>query len=319
MDAFLGNDELHLAEFRLKWMHSCGIRKVFIGEARSTFSGKPKLLHFSQNLPHLRAFHPNIEVIVLDEPESIRENDAWYSEEWYRNKFLEKVMERNPNSQIIFSDIDEIPSREQINHALESPEETFSLPMNFSYRRANWMLEHTTWLKAKIVAAGNITPNIRYLKEFEAIRGELGQHMSYLGLTESALIEKYSAFSHSELNKPEYSSSKFLNYCDQFGISHTGNAWTPGFGLLKRIEASNLTELQRFALEHDPTWFNFDLDWPSRSKRIVSSVISTLFLEGKIEANNLIPKGIIKKCLYFCVSYILIGKYKVYSLVPSER
>lgn len=286
VDAFLAFNEIELAKFRLYWMFKAGISEVFIGEARTTFSGHHKRLIFSESLSELREFHPNVNVIELDPPVDIGGEDRWELEEYFRNEFLKQVRSRKKTAQIIFCDIDEIPSYEQIQNARLYPNETLSIPMDFSYRRANWFLKDSHWAKAKIIARCESTENIRYLTGFANVIGAAGQHASYLESKPEQLATKYRAFSHSELDDEKFSGQNFIDFCDKFGISHTGNAWTPGFGLLELVSFNDANELQREMWRFQPQWFDFATKWEKKF-RIEAAVLSTWYLDGRITFSQL--------------------------------
>jgi hypothetical protein len=234
VDAFLGNDEVELAQLRIDFLKHV-VDKFFVGESSQTFSGHLKELNFSKFILDHSDVAGILEVIVIPPlVKNIAPLNRWTIEEYQRDYFLLEVQKRTHQDDVIlFCDLDEIPSISQVQWCARLSDEPVNLKMLCFYRRANWLVKgpNEEWRKAKAFKSKAAKSGIRY-SIFRDSGGNDGTHMSYLGMSPIQIQKKYSDFSHSELDKPDTSSKAFLDFCDEFGINHTGWASYEGFGLL---------------------------------------------------------------------------------------
>jgi hypothetical protein len=284
IDAFLGNNEIELAELRIGFLRK-SVDKFFIGESVQTFAGGSKDLHFSNYLSQ----HPELatitEVIVipplLEEGVSI---DRWRIEEYQRDSFLGEIQNRVAKDDIVlFCDLDEIPSISQIQSCHQISDQPVNLKMVCFYRRANWLVKGPAeeWRKAKAFKSSAGRAGIRYLM-FQDSEGNVGTHMSYLGMTPTQIQRKYSDFSHIELDDQNTSSQVFLDFCDEFGLNHTGWSSSEGFGLLKLSTIESQDNFQQYLFSIRTDFFD------SRKFRgnLFTRLIAATYVSGFLKSFN---------------------------------
>ena len=256
IDAFLANDELELVQLRISYL-SPAVDAIFIGEAVETFSGKSKTLMFKSLHDGKKVFH----ITIPQAPSSIEPTDRWNKEEFQRDYFLEQIQSFTaPDDIVLFCDVDEIPSRDQVSEVSEvlsgHTEDFVNLVTPIFLRNLNWIFPaHALWAKAKAFQSHAGFARIRYDTGAFTTRNH-GAHFSYLGRDAETMKKKYSDFSHSELDIPVASEPALLEMADQFGVSHVGSFGAAGsgtvsvdWGLLSALEVEEFSELQLFALE----------------------------------------------------------------------
>ena len=286
VDAVLANDEWDLVLFRLDYLASV-VDTFYIGESDKTFSGLDKELFFTHRLAELRAKGYDVHVIPLDIPAALlTSNDRWAVETHVRNSFLQAVCEKHPEDLVLFADVDEIPSRQQVTNLREEGEELRikSIPTQVCLRKANWIeyQPHQWWGKWGNGLRGEYwIPRIRREKH-PLVSGEPGAHLSYVGMGSADVRRKYQSFSHGELDRDDLSSSDFLAFADAFHISHLGRALEPGAGLLTVATKDDFTELQRVAYEWRPQWFSLEPVTMPRSRRLVASWVLFGSIRGSL-------------------------------------
>jgi beta-1,4-mannosyl-glycoprotein beta-1,4-N-acetylglucosaminyltransferase len=278
VDVFLANDELRLAEFRIKYM-SNHVDRVLIGESSRTFSGLSKRLNFTLKYGNASSSpDKRVRVIEIPVPQALLDaSDRWAIEEFSRDYLLKTAMSEYPLETLIFSDLDEIPSLAQLKEmSTMQPGSIMDLKMNTLIRFANWEIQvpGSKWRKAKGLRAIDFSPGLRY-REFPSFSATDGAHFSYLGLTASEIRRKYQSFSHAEYDKPELSNADLLEFCNFYQVNHTGRAHDIGFGLVEVHDMSELSDLQRAAIEFEPSWSNLDKANQNIPSRIAASWILT--------------------------------------------
>lgn len=117
IDAFLFNNEIDLLKIRLSLLDK-KIDKFYLIEAKETFTKKKKELFFNENKKLFTKYQNKIKHIVIESYPS-HLHSAW-DREYYTRKFLTKVIkkENKPNDILIFSDIDEIPNPNNLDHII---------------------------------------------------------------------------------------------------------------------------------------------------------------------------------------------------------
>src|SRR6056300_1437683 len=114
VDAVLANDEWELVLVRLNYL-SPVVDKFYIAESSTTFSGLEKELFFSQRAEEIRDLGYDFEVVNIEIPDVVLAGpERWTAETYVRNNFLGTVCERHEDDLVLFSDVDEIPSIEQV-------------------------------------------------------------------------------------------------------------------------------------------------------------------------------------------------------------
>lgn len=160
-DVFMVNDEFDLVEARLKLLAD-QVDFFIIGESDTTFSGRkkePKFAHMSgEKVIHLLIEIPDDLANQASTP-SLR--SRWAIEEFQRDTLESKAREISTDSDLLlFTDVDEIPSAEQIVELVRTFElnqgiDTMSLLMPVSFRRLNWRLKGSEgWNKGKAFRGG---------------------------------------------------------------------------------------------------------------------------------------------------------------------
>lgn len=273
VDAVVGNDELDIASFRIKYLQEA-VSVFYIAESEQTFQGRKKPLNFTPALKHLKKTGADVRIVVVPQhPDDHLFSDAWQRGRYQRYWFLEQVAKAHPEATIIFSDIDEVPSLEQIRWAEKNldPQAIGALPMRFSFRFANWFLEPVSqkYNPAVILRASAFRPDVREQGEI-LIPGEEGAHLSYVGFDEVQLKEKLSSFEHTELDLSHLYQSSVIDFANTWGIDHLGRPGQPGFGLLAPAKPQQLNGVLRSAIQRFPQWYR---DFPTRPllRRLVAS------------------------------------------------
>jgi hypothetical protein len=284
VDAVVANDEIDLAIFRIKYLQS-HVTKFYIAESEQTFQGRGKPLNFTPRAAELPALGADVEIIQI--PQS--DNDAGFADAWERGRyqrylFLEEVASRHPDAVIIFTDIDEVPSHEQLEWAEANlgPQDIASIPMTFVFRYANWLLEPVTqkYQPGVVFRGAAFQPNIRDAG-FPPVEGAKGAHLSYVGFTAEQVKEKFSSFEHTELDVAHLYDTQVLEFADEWGIDHIGRPGQPGFGLLRGASRDRSNPVLTAAIEQFPQWENPFPDKPLMRRLVASSALSSFRTSGK--------------------------------------
>lgn len=289
VDAFLANDEWDLVLFRLKYL-SPVVGKFYIGESRITFAGNPKDMVFHSKTEDLKERGYDVEVVELNVPDDfVGLTERWAIETFVRNLLLETVGQKHPNDIVLFSDVDEIPSLDQVKMllAVKNFGEIVSIPTQVCLRRANWVEFSADRWRGKW---GNALPGSRRVPRirrgrYPLAQGEPGAHLSYVGMAAGEIRRKYQAFSHAELDRDDLSSESFLAFADDFHISQLGRALEPGGGLLRVLNPSEFNDVQRAAFLSNPEWFSSEpIRYPNH-RRLVASWILFSAVRGKLKGS----------------------------------
>lgn len=198
-DCSIFHEEFDMLEFRLREL-SDTVDFFVIAEANRTFSNQSKPLHLKE-LPDRYAKYADriIYVPVTDMPHG---TNAWVREIHQRNAVLRGLQRAKPNDLVIMSDIDEIPNVKVVESQI-SDDDICSLKQNFFYYYFNLRLGHWDLSSASLFKNIVITPHeCRDLPGRPQILNA-GWHFSYL-MPAPHIAQKIAAFSHQELNLPEY-------------------------------------------------------------------------------------------------------------------
>ncbi len=281
VDSFLGNDELSLAHFRVRYL-SREVSFSYVGESAFTFSGKSKPLIFQEYVSSNPDLVGRLIPVLIEIPDNILlSGNRWAIEEYSRDELLRVVLEKHPDDVVVFSDLDEVPSIGQLRELSKISQRSFArdLPMWTAVRFGNWIRtgEDASWRKAKAIRGHSWQSQIRY-QSFQSLETKDGFHFSYLGLTAADVQKKYAEFSHAEFDHAKFSSLKLLDFADEYGINHTGRGHDRGFGLLKRQRFESLSDLQIALQKHQASWFDFSANQKSVLRRIAASWALTKFI-----------------------------------------
>ena len=238
-DCFLFFNELELLELRLHELADVVDRFVLV-EATTTFSNKPKPLHYAENCACFERFADRIiHVVVPDSPDT---SNAWAIEDFQRNCLARGLKFCAPDDLILMSDVDEIPRASAVKKAAKEMRFNQNFAANLGHkflsRRAVFRLSRR-WLRRRhpFVRVFEQTPHAYFLncvatqpKVWHGTRmchlrdlttpvdmrrwmGDAvpngGWHFTHMGGV-AAMQEKIAAYSHQEWNKPEYTSAERL-------------------------------------------------------------------------------------------------------------
>lgn len=259
VDAFLFNDEIELLEFRLRYLSSV-VSDVWIVESPNTFAGKYKGLVAAENLRQL-SDKTKAKISLLNYP-SPSSSTRWENEWIARRTILEHAKTLSHSDILLVSDLDEIPSVEQIEF-IANEGGIWQLATPEYLRRLNWLSNVGSRLS---IIGGNSTELLDFLS-MERIdkshvdygvlpmaNGKPGAHFSYLGFTAEHLKSKLSSFSHSEYDRPEVSNSNLLTLADLCLVDHIGRLHLKGFGLLLPILPPSLNGINEAAASGPLSW-----------------------------------------------------------------
>lgn len=291
IDAFLGFDEYELANFRINYLSNL-VDLTLIFESRHTHSGLMKPLYFSE-------WHKNLEPdlksrIKIIEIDLTNFNSPWEREIGSREFAMDYLRDNFTNDKFILSDIDEIPSREQILEML-TRNEILHFRTPTYYRKINWALKdnHASWSRGVFgEVAKAVYPNgARFTKSIPVISDNPGAHFSYLGFDAVKLQRKLTSFAHTELIEYSHNSEEIINLCDKYGLDHLGRFYTKGFGLLQ-IEGLHNNAVVSAAIKSFPQFFdsNTRFNFWIGKRLFYSALITTYYnFHGK-KTLNTVPK-----------------------------
>jgi beta-1,4-mannosyl-glycoprotein beta-1,4-N-acetylglucosaminyltransferase len=228
-DCFSFFNELDLLEIRLHTLDKV-VDKFILAEAPYTHTGNPKPLYYSENKERFAEFNDRIIHIVVDDfpdmPKDMTTREkAWIRENWQRNAIIRGLPQNIKNDDILLiSDLDEIPSPEHVQVAIENPIGVTRLDMkaycffinlrNVSYPIWNSGTKILTWATFNdsktysktqysecCIGAVNQGPSatrVRFLKP-NLILKDAGWHFSYLGGVK-AIQRKMKSIAHTEFD-----------------------------------------------------------------------------------------------------------------------
>jgi hypothetical protein len=327
VDAILFNDELELLQHRIRWLNNY-VDVTVILEADFTFSGKLKSLVAKSNLTNLAELTEGLVVPLQMTIETFDINlpdNPWDIELASRDYLLKHLIANHPEDRIIFSDLDEIPSLEQIRVIskldLDENLETFSIPMQVYYRYANWQQVGSgeNWNLAKTFNS-SFAPSvaeIRSSNQFSNLPGK-GSHLSYLSMTAEQITSKFDAFSHSELSGFRYIEDTLTRISDVYFVDHIGRFDVAGRGLIRVLDKNKVDDICKYLIEKNLKFLRSGETPPTLKRLMASSVITYLrkskntpkslsrqIIEKSLERNNenlgIIPSLVILTHSYFRV------------------
>lgn len=291
VDAFPGNNEISLAEFRIEYLSSA-VDYTIIAESNLTHSGHRKELYFNQWLMMNEALQGRVIVLNLDLSNF---KDSWEREIATRELLLEYVLETFPSSHFILSDLDEIPSRKQIEIAC-STRKTFHFLTPTVYLNANWHLRdsHLNWSRGVIGhTSRHPGENGGRFKKLPILNDSPGIHLSWIVNSEETFLNKINSTAHTELSKIDFSTINLFDFASRFGIDPLGRFNEKGFGILKIKKLGELSSIQNSLFLSNSEMFQFELKERGTFKRTLASLICTLL--WKNEDSQLICSRIINR------------------------
>jgi len=199
IDCFPFFNELDLLEIRLNSLAPY-IERFVLCESTRTFSGNTKPLYFEENKDRYKDF--NITHLIEDggmtKDAGKNKGDAWRRENYQREFLMNGLVDVDPETMILISDLDEIPNLEGYN----CEEGVFRQKLYYYY--LNCFTGMNRWHGTIAVRRKNI-PTLNILRDnrdkMPIAVGNGGWHFSTLGTPEN-IVYKIESFAHIELNIP---------------------------------------------------------------------------------------------------------------------
>lgn len=247
-DCFSFYNELDLLEMRLNILKDV-VDKFVLAEATVTHTGQPKPLYYEENKSRFAKFADRIIHIVVDDfpdpPDGYTLRQAsWMRENWQRNALSRGLVDAKPGDEILISDVDEIPSPEAVNRALNSHGivQFNQLFLNFYVNYVNYIRPYWPGTKAlryseftnentyskfmpteyvdELVNKIPTLTKVRFLSADTTIN-HAGWHFSYLGGAE-AVLNKAKSIAHVEYVTDKTDSLESVKVMIDSGIDVTG-------------------------------------------------------------------------------------------------
>jgi beta-1,4-mannosyl-glycoprotein beta-1,4-N-acetylglucosaminyltransferase len=281
IDAVLFNNEYSLLQRRIIYFKDLVDVHVIL-ESNHTFSGKFKNTMSLEKYQELKTLTgARIILLKLDDlniTKSQYEN-RWEVEEISRFQLFNFLINTFQKDRIVFADIDEFPSREQILRLKELQDNSvYSIYTPTYYQKVNWKLVEThKWLSVKTFLGSNPPDfcDIRNSEKFQVLDGE-GSHLSYLGMTHKDVSTKFEDFSHKELMGYELLEEIIWSLQNTYAVDHIGRFFTRGFGLFKIVPNTDLPDINKFLYNFDPhLYLELDHGEASLVKRLIASALIT--------------------------------------------
>ncbi len=230
VDAFLFFQEYEMLEFRLKLLYPY-VDKFVIVEADKTFSGLDKPFNYEQykqryswaedKIKYFKLYCDTSALNLTDKPTKFQPNhDCWQIEYSQRGAIIAAYEEFSDEDILIMGDVDEIPSREAIEWAKNNVR---LLPVVCQQHLFCYNLRHLIqdiWcgsIFSTLRTARNIgTQELRNRRNILTRICNAGWHLSYFSNSD-AIIKKIEAFSHQELNLPEFKNKEYIDHCLETG------------------------------------------------------------------------------------------------------
>jgi hypothetical protein len=296
IDAFPGFNEVQLAKFRIEYLASWVDRTV-IAESSLTHSGKPKPLYFSEWLETCEAWvKEKVEIVLI--PLS-PDDTSWGREIATRELLAKFLIDKYPDDLFILSDLDEIPSSDQIIE-LKKSSGVYHFKTPTSYRKSNWQLTdvHMDW---KLGVMGQVShlcklSNGGRFEKLALLESAPGAHLSYFGVDSILISEKYSALAHTELDKEFWKSLDLLGFCDRFRIDHLGRSRNPGFGVF-RIVAKGENAVIDSISKRFPQHYDAKEELPNILLRIYASIYISSYVRDSYISR--MKRKVINPKIYF--------------------
>lgn len=278
IDAFPGNNEISLAEFRINYLSPI-VEVTVIAESTLTHSGRIKPLFFTQWLRSNLQLQDKVRVLELD---LTKYDDPWSREIATRESLLSFVLREYPNSHFVISDLDEIPAREQIQAAI-SVKKTFHFHSPTVYLNANWHLQdsHANWSRG-VIGHSSAPPNKNggRFEKLPILSSPSGLHFSWFKESSDSIQMKVDSSAHTELSEAKLFDSSLIHFASRYGIDHLGRFNERGFGLLEIRRIEDLSPLQIHLLEWNRKLFTFRLKEGFIVKRYFASLICTMMWQS---------------------------------------
>lgn len=229
-DCFMLNAELEMLELRL---HTLGpvVNTVVLVEGSQTFQGQPKPFHYHD---HRKQFAPILEQYgceLVHVPVKMfpMTDNPWEAEYFQRNAILRGLKDAEPDDLILVSDVDEIPHPQVVEavkvsfeHRLLPHDAVIACQQKLYSFTLNW--RHVRpWYGTRLLrrAALGFPQELRSTvvpRPGEKVMKDAGWSFTWQGGIQ-AIRDKAKAFSHIEVNRPEYLSDENIERSIMWGES----------------------------------------------------------------------------------------------------
>ena len=242
IDAFIFSSELELLNYRLHVMNLV-VDYFIIIESMHTFTGLSKPLFYHKNADRFRQYQAKIfyQAISFEtsgssvSSSSSSSSSSWAREANQRNAIYSVLAGNSVNIQlrasdiIILSDLDEIPDPKFLQRIKNNlPNGIYQIPMDMYYYNVTVQAKNPA-TTSTLCTWSHISRDINELvrRQNKPLLGgkkkPRGWHLSYF-MPIRQIIQKIKSFSHTELNRPEYTDKKTIAAKIRRGIDLFGRS-----------------------------------------------------------------------------------------------
>lgn len=272
-DCFPFNDEVNILKTRITYLEPV-VRYFVIAESNQTFSGIPKNYYADEVIDGSGIDKSRFIRVKYKFPESLirtaRESgNRWPLERFARNSLSQVIQEMDPGNCVILSDVDEIPSKDQIIKAANLPILTRVSTPEY-YGKANWKKRGADpWLTVKIGPSQYFTDlnQVRY-SVVPITHGVEGAHFSDMYTEVQEIKRKAKSSAHSEFDLPDETLQAISIYANQYKVDHRGRFFRKGMGLVNVTQVLN--EQQKLLASFAPELLDNTFT-PSYFRRVCAS------------------------------------------------
>lgn len=289
IDSFIFNDEIDILKFRLEAYKDL-VDFTVIAESHYTFSGAKKKLRAREFLESISYDQARIIFVNYDPPQELIENalnDRWALERFARQSISDSFGNFSPEDLIIISDVDELPSPEQIEEACKL-KGIHTLRTPLYHRKANWLsLQGKKWATAKLGPIKEFSDlNLLRYAQRPTITKYPGMHLSYMSKKDADIGAKAMNSAHSEHSQNlEFMNSAVL-WANEFRLEHLPRFDRMHQGLLKVQSESEISNFQKAFLQQNPEFFDFSKVQYSKLHRIKASYLLHKSWENQIPVSD---------------------------------
>jgi hypothetical protein len=328
VDSFPINQEVDLALFRIQYLDSL-VDRFVVAESRFTHKGHSKDLNFRKLLEIRPDLQSKVEILEITLNPN---NDYWKNEISTREQIQVYIFSKYPNSHFILSDLDEIPSRKQLQN-LKSTFGQYHFLTPTYYSLANLQLadaQHAQWQRG-VMGHTNLPLGEnggRFNKLPILSSEEPGAHFSWMQFQSGAIRQKLEATPHVEFDIKEAKSQDFYDFVCRYQIDHLGRFHMPGHGLLQFIPQFEFTEIQKELFKIHPEIFSSNASpYPRIYRLFASLVVTSIYQSTQFRGDIFLTfvsrkfalSSFIKACFSLIICFIRIkGKTKISNFIRGR-
>jgi len=222
-ECIMFNNEFDMLEWQFTRMWDVVDRFVIV-EATVNHAGKPKPLHFKENIERFSKYLSKVSHVVVEDcpPMNGSEVSAWAIERHQRDGIMRALTQCKENDVIIVVDCDEVPDPVSVKNW--NPGDSIAALRMDLYLYDYKVKAVDPWLHAKIMSYGKLShigPNVaRYMDGIpQVVPG--GEHLSYFGGIEK-IVEKIHNTAHRNIDTPEFCNHDHIRRCIADGVDLFG-------------------------------------------------------------------------------------------------